>query len=308
MGTRPPCRRSNARARDPRARDQPWPRPQLLAPKDQMIGVAHVERRLLIGQPELPLELLGHSEVVLVQERQPDAGRVPRAGVPGTAGPNVGAANALWVIARPRGPRPWGRFSGRPVPTIAHLNARRKGGRAGLGDVSSAGLKFRKRSRKVRSEPVRSIVYRLTPSMVAVVWARVAAGRSHPISLDTTFPDDGMAMNQGGWDGQEADEREACWGGGSGGGWCGGPAGAVERSAEDGAGPPAPPGRTVGCRVPRELRGPLRHAAAPTLPGRRAPARSTASSSASVISAASARSTRSTRLRGWRRQSIPAFP
>jgi hypothetical protein len=101
MGTRPPCRRSNARARDPRARDQPWPRPQLLAPKDQMIGVAHVERRLLIGQPELPLELLGHSEVVLVQERQPDAGRVPRAGVPGTAGPNVGAANALWVIAEP---------------------------------------------------------------------------------------------------------------------------------------------------------------------------------------------------------------
>jgi hypothetical protein len=131
MGTRQPCRRSNARARDPPARDQPWPRPQLLAPKDQMIGVDHVERRLLIGQPELPLELLGHPEVVLVQERQPDAGRVPRAGVPGTAGPNVRAANALWVIARPRGPRPGcASPAGRCPPSRTSTRGARGAGRA----------------------------------------------------------------------------------------------------------------------------------------------------------------------------------
>jgi hypothetical protein len=32
--------------------------------------------------------------------------------------------------------------------------------------------------------------------------------RPHPISLDSAVPNDGMAMMQGGWDGQEADESE----------------------------------------------------------------------------------------------------
>jgi hypothetical protein len=32
--------------------------------------------------------------------------------------------------------------------------------------------------------------------------------KPHPISLDSPVPNGGMAMNQGGWDGQEANESE----------------------------------------------------------------------------------------------------
>jgi hypothetical protein len=67
-------------------------------------------------------------------------------------------------------------------------------------------------------------------------------GRSHPISLDSAFPNGGMAMNHGGWDGEEADESQA-WGGRVlGTEWAGGVAGAMERPAEDGTGPAPAPG------------------------------------------------------------------
>src|SRR5262245_2216969 len=51
--------------------------------------------------------------------------------------------------------------------------------------------------------------------------------RPHPISLDSVFPNGGMAINHGGWDGQEADAREARWGGSPGAEWSGGPPGAM---------------------------------------------------------------------------------
>src|SRR5262245_47212572 len=58
-------------------------------------------------------------------------------------------------------------------------------------------------------------------------------GRPHPISLDSVFPNGGMAMNHGGWDGKEADASEAWWRGDSDAECAGGVAGAVERPAED---------------------------------------------------------------------------
>src|SRR5262245_45334069 len=61
--------------------------------------------------------------------------------------------------------------------------------------------------------------------------------RPHPISLDSALPNGGMAMNHGGWDGEEADESQAWCGRDLGAEWAGGASGAVERAAEDRAGP-----------------------------------------------------------------------
>src|SRR5262249_25545952 len=76
--------------------------------------------------------------------------------------------------------------------------------------------------------------------------------RPHPISLDSAFPNGGMAVNYGGGDGQETDEGEVRWGRNLGAEWAGGATGAVERAAEDRAGPAGAPRRAARCGVPRK--------------------------------------------------------
>src|SRR5262245_43390967 len=79
-------------------------------------------------------------------------------------------------------------------------------------------------------------------SQTHTVPGTVKPPRPHPISLDTASPNGGMAVTQGGRDGEEADESQAWCGRVLGTEWAGGVAGAMERPAEDGTGPAPAPG------------------------------------------------------------------
>ena len=72
-----------------------------------------------------------------------------------------------------------------------------------VADLQARGVTLEPRGDRLAVRPVS----RLTREELEAL-RRYKPLRPHPISLDSAGPNDGMAMMQGGWDGQEADESE----------------------------------------------------------------------------------------------------